>query len=156
MVNEDILGGLRSALARSQSIERAKLSFQNAGYQKEEIEEAVRALSQHPLERMQPKSRGKRIAVRKQLKASPSEQKRDFLSSKKSKKSISQPVQKQQIQPQTIQKIQSQVSNYGNFDQSGKIITVVLVTLLLVLVGMLASIFLFRDQLVEFFSGLFS
>jgi len=44
MVREDILGGLRTALARGQSLRQAMMSFYNAGYIKQEIEEAARAV----------------------------------------------------------------------------------------------------------------
>lgn len=44
MVNEEIFGGLASALYRGESLQRAMMTFYNAGYKKEEIEEAARAL----------------------------------------------------------------------------------------------------------------
>ncbi len=44
MVNNDILGGLKSALTRGYNLEEAMLSFFNAGYKREEIEEAARTL----------------------------------------------------------------------------------------------------------------
>ena len=42
MPNQEILGGLRHALNRGESLEKVMLSFYNAGYRKEEIEEAAR------------------------------------------------------------------------------------------------------------------
>ncbi|MEK6824122.1 MAG: hypothetical protein AABY06_03745 [Nanoarchaeota archaeon] len=42
MVNEEILGGLRHALNRGESLEKAMISFYNAGYRKDEIEEVVK------------------------------------------------------------------------------------------------------------------
>ena len=44
MVNQEILGGLRLVLNRGESLEKAMLSFYNAGYRKEEIEEAAQFL----------------------------------------------------------------------------------------------------------------
>ena len=44
MVREDILGGLKVALSKGHSLQQAMQSFYNAGYSKEEIEEAVRYL----------------------------------------------------------------------------------------------------------------
>ena len=44
MVNQEILGGLRLVLNRGESLEKAMLSFYNAGYKKEEIEEAAKFL----------------------------------------------------------------------------------------------------------------
>ncbi len=46
MVNNEILGGLRHALNRGESLEKAMISFYNAGYKKEEIEEAARFIQQ--------------------------------------------------------------------------------------------------------------
>lgn len=46
MVNIEILGGLQATLKRGESLERAMLSFYNAGYKKEEIEEAARFIQQ--------------------------------------------------------------------------------------------------------------
>jgi len=48
MVNEQIVEGLRLALSRGYTLEQAMMSFFNAGYKKEDIEEAARALSTHP------------------------------------------------------------------------------------------------------------
>ena len=42
MLNQEILGGLRHAINRGESLEKAMLSFYNAGYRKEEIEEAAK------------------------------------------------------------------------------------------------------------------
>lgn len=51
MVNQEILGGLISALSRGESLKRAMFSMFNAGYKKEEIEEAARILqSQSPVQ----------------------------------------------------------------------------------------------------------
>jgi hypothetical protein len=46
MINEEILGGLKIALERGQSLESAMNSFFNAGYNRAEIEESARALSE--------------------------------------------------------------------------------------------------------------
>ena len=46
MPNQEILGGLKHALNRGESLEKAMISFYNAGYRKEEIEEAARFIQQ--------------------------------------------------------------------------------------------------------------
>lgn len=46
MVNQEILGGLKLAIKRGVSLQKAMTTFYNAGYKKEEIEEAARALQQ--------------------------------------------------------------------------------------------------------------
>ena len=42
MVKEDILGGIKNAIARGSSLKDAMQSYYNAGYSKEEIEQAAR------------------------------------------------------------------------------------------------------------------
>ena len=42
MVNEEILGGLRVAISHKSTLKDAMQSFYNAGYKKEEIEEAAK------------------------------------------------------------------------------------------------------------------
>ena len=44
MEKEDILGGLKSALSRGESLNRAMMAFFNAGYKKEDIESAAGTL----------------------------------------------------------------------------------------------------------------
>jgi len=43
-MNEDILEGLRNALFKGESLNQAMQSFQNAGYDIKEVQEAARAL----------------------------------------------------------------------------------------------------------------
>jgi len=43
LTNQEILGGLKAALDRGQSLKQAMMSFYQAGYKKEEIEDAARA-----------------------------------------------------------------------------------------------------------------
>jgi hypothetical protein len=42
MANEEIMGGLISALSRGESLENAMMTFYNAGYKKEEIEDSAK------------------------------------------------------------------------------------------------------------------
>jgi len=46
MVREDILGGLKNAVERGESLEEAKSSFITAGYSSFEVEEAARVLEE--------------------------------------------------------------------------------------------------------------
>src|SRR3989338_242844 len=47
MVKEDIVRGLEGAMAKGETLEHAMYSFYNAGYKKEEVEDAARSLSVH-------------------------------------------------------------------------------------------------------------
>jgi len=44
MANEEMVGGLMSALSRGDSLENAMMTFYNAGYKKEDIEESAKAV----------------------------------------------------------------------------------------------------------------
>ena len=51
MVRLDILGGLKAAVQKGASLKQAMITFYNAGYLKEEIEEAAKVLqSQGPIQ----------------------------------------------------------------------------------------------------------
>lgn len=129
MENKIILEeGLKGALARGESLKQAMISFYNAGYKKEEIEKAARALQ---------------IQQQKQPR----------------------PPQTQQIQPKPIQKplkpikklsqpksrsIQ-RVSNYGQQPKpKKKSPLIILIIFLVMLLGALTSLFLFKEQILEF------
>jgi len=45
-MREDILGGLKSALIRGETLKKAMMTLYNTGYKKNEIEEAAAALQQ--------------------------------------------------------------------------------------------------------------
>jgi len=44
-ISSEIIGGMKNAIIRGESIEKAKQSFLNAGYKKEEVEEVVQMMS---------------------------------------------------------------------------------------------------------------
>jgi hypothetical protein len=195
MVNKDILGGLESAMARGESIQKAKLSFQNAGYKNEEIEEAARALSQspdilaRPVQRKQPMKKMKERSAREPkdrkvheeerrmseqqeeekrqqilemqtaqrqqiLRQQQLQQRQAEMQARLQQQAQSQQRQQQLQQPQRTQ--QGQVSHYDTYDKGERIITIILIVLLLLLIGILASIFIFKEQLIGFFSDLLS
>jgi hypothetical protein len=134
-MNEEILGGLKSALERGESMKKAMMTFFNSGYKKEEIEEAARALSE--------------VAETKpQVPVVPE------------KKQVPPPKTPPQTYPkQTPQK----VSSYGEKipvnqppNAKGKKIIFILFFLLAFLVVLLILIFLFKQQLIDFFSRFFT
>ncbi|MFH1608342.1 MAG: hypothetical protein ABIA78_04380 [archaeon] len=145
MPNHDIIEGLRFALVRGESLKQAMISFYNAGYKKEEIEEAARALQQsqvrQPVQQPTP--------------------------SQKSQVSRIEPTQIQQPQKQIPQraisisqkqiplKTTQAVSNYGQPEKKSKLTIIILIFSLLILVGLLVSIFIFRDSILELFNEFF-
>ena len=66
MVREDILGGLKTALRRGESLRQAMITLHNAGYEKEEIEQAAKSLHVLPTP-VQPQQPGKQIPKQKPI-----------------------------------------------------------------------------------------
>ena len=153
MAREDILGGLSSALARGQSLKQAMMSFYNAGYVKEEIEEAARALSSGITQQPQ------QVAPQQPIQQSPmqiSQQTIPQTIQKISSYGIQTPQQTITQQP-FLQKQLPVVQNVSSYEQpqkpKGKTAIFVLVFLLMLLFGALATVFFFKDEILSFFSG---
>jgi len=128
MVNEDILGGLKSALIRGETLKKAMMTLYNSGYKKNYIEEAAAVVQQMT-------SQG--VVIQKQT-------------------AIVKPVEK--VVPEKFQQQTSfqGVSNYGAPKRFNKIMVILLIFLLIVLLGILVSIFLFKTELIEFFNNAFN
>ncbi|MBI3623940.1 hypothetical protein HY212_07730 [Candidatus Pacearchaeota archaeon] len=148
MVREDILGGLKIALSKGQSLENAMQSFYNAGYKKEEIEDAARALyssmSQQSYQPMQSKTQ-ESMPEKKQSK--------DEVNMQPSLVKVPQipitpvsppPISQRQLQSQQI------VSGYGPPKKRIDFVTILLVIILLLLLGVLGGVFFFKPQIVAF------
>ncbi len=147
MINPDILGGLKSALARGYTLEEAMLSFLNGGYKKEEIDEAAQSLqiqvAQSPTS---PEWSPQPIWASKQKPIQPP------LISQKPK----QAVLKEQKPVQPKQVVTKGVAAYTAYDNSKiRTVTIILVILLIVLLGVLGLMYLFKGQIIDFFNGLF-
>ncbi len=162
MVREDILGGLKTALARGQTLRQAMMSFYNSGYLKQEIEEAAKALQVEKNQPLQP-----------QFAQGPSEtapifQRTDLVekdSNEEPKEVLSQTAKL--AQPQTIQKVSAygqpaqptqpkqpqQVQQPQPAKPRGKAIIFILLALLIILIGGLIVVFFFKDKLLTFFNS---
>lgn len=132
MVKEEILGGLRLALSKGESLKQAMMSFYSAGYKKQDIEEAARTLhmQEHPNLIQKP------TGVLKQK----------FFNQKPT------PV----INSQIIQKSQN-ISDYQqqSVKPKGKIMLIFLIIILLILIGALVNILIFKDEMVSFLNSFF-
>ncbi len=179
-MNEEILGGLRSAVERGESLNKAMMTFYNSGYKKEEIEEAARFLNQNPIQVSQTPSLsnskptqgffGKLLSEKKpeskqipqtneiSSPAIPQAVIPDVSKAPKSN-SPSSPVisnygESQQNSP--VQPVVQQVSNYGNEGVKDRVAITLLIVVLVILVGLLASVFLFKQEITNFLSSFFS
>ena len=197
MVNEAILGALKSGLVRGESLKKAMMTVYNSGYKKEEISEAARSINEEgSLPQTQPIQQATAIPQQPATAQTLAPAKKLSRKEKKSKKSdklkpqsqvIQQPQALQQVQQQgtpqqvqqplqqvqqphgTPQKIQQQaqpipgqnvvqkVSGYGQPPTTkSKTMIILLGFLLLFLIGILVTIFLFKEELLNFFNNLFS
>ena len=165
MVREDILGGLRSALNRGESIKQAALSFLNAGYKQEEIDEAARVLEaervQQPVQQIptqpgqvqqpqpQPATQVQQSTVVQKVSA--------YGQATQPVQPIQPPAQQPQQpiqQPQPVV-IPQRVSAYDQVPEKpkGKAVVFILVALLLILLGILTAVFFFKEEIMGFFNS---
>ena len=129
MVKEEIVEGLKYAVAKGESLPKAMMSFYNAGYLKKDVEEAARALQTPQLPQTQPQQ-----PLQQQTQP---------------QQPLQQQTQPQQI-PQTPVKVVQKVSAYGERPKSaGKALILMLVFFLILLLGVLVAVFLFKDELSE-------
>lgn len=173
MVDHEILGGLMSALERGESLKRAMTTLFNAGYKREEIEEAARFLASNPIEAKReilsaPSPTEKINSKNKPQKTPvPAKEKTSVLEKVKEPKPlkpIQKPIEQTQIaMPASLggqgqpgfQPIQI-VSSYGEEKPIDRMIIFVLIFLLIFLVGLLATIFIFKQELINLFSSMFA
>lgn len=172
VINQDIVSGLRAALERGQSLRSAMISFFNAGYPREEIEDAARALIEFGTNpnaeptQVTPSVSNQIQPVRTQP-AQPKPQKPQPQVAPKVPQAIQQPMQNipsRQAQPSPLQKMKEEakakpaqkISGYGTPRKRKSSLTIIILILLLVVfVGLLISIFLFKQQLIDWLSTMF-
>jgi len=181
MVREDILGGLRIALQRGDSLKDAIMPFFNAGYKIDEVEDAVKALEEEKKSQGQPAEpalfvpqevasrteeleTNEPIPEEKAIKIAPvpkkpapvviqkvsayGEKHLKFLP--KLKKQIQQPVQ----QPVQQQVVVQKVSGYGEAPKpGGKAVIYILIAMLIILIGLLATVFFFKNEIIGLFTS---
>ena len=192
MARGDIVGGLKTALSRGESLQKAMQSFYNAGYKKEEIEEAARELQRELLvaqamsqQNLQPKKtiaqETKKLPTTQPIttqgeiqQTKPEQPEKKFLpltTSQPKQEEVESTIQSKPTQtqpPQTTQALehpqampqdyytppisQQVVSSYTQQATKSKIdfVTILLVVTLIVLLGVLAFVFFFKSELVEF------
>jgi len=157
MVNEEILGGLKLAVSKGESIKKAMMTFFNAGYKKQEIEEAAKALQTPSIEKEIPKEKPmspiKSMIKKPIIKRKPVQRISAYGESPEIKKIF--PVEKKEIpKEKPIQKKSpKKISSYEKgVSPKGKIIIILLIFSLLFLVGALIAVFLFKQELIDFFN----
>ena len=166
---EAILKALTLALERGDSLKKAMMVLHGAGYKKEEIEKAAHSISSSSVDSKSKKKQAEQEKEKKlqqiinsKMLANFGESQSNLQKSKKekktkqlksSKKPTKQIIQKEQISPKANQK----VSSYEQPPKpEGKIIKIMLGFFLLFLIGIVITIFLFKEELLGFFNSLFN
>lgn len=180
MVKEDIIRGLEGAMSRGESLEKAMYSFYNAGYRKEDVEEAARALSLHlsQQESLIPRAFNIFKGMQKQIPKKIAPKKPEPISYPMSMPEPQPVVKAPQVVPKPtlipikeVQEAMAESPNLGKkprFTQdvskyepaqktSPKTIMIIILSVLLAnLLTALAGIFIFREALLDFFNNFFS
>jgi hypothetical protein len=179
MVRGDIVGGLKIALSKGQSLQDAMQSFYNSGYIKEEIEEAAKALSSEEILKATQQLQSQQVSntpkvlltkpalvpIVKQIQPNTIVQ-QQIISQPKIENNLTQskiplppppaPPQPQQTTQQMRGPIQT-ASYYGSTEnekpKTDKV-TVLLVVLLILLVGILSSVFFFKEEIIKFLNSI--
>jgi hypothetical protein len=167
-MNEEILGGLKSAIERGQPLQKAMMSLYSAGYKREEIEEAARSLAGVSEETSEvapiapkvspaPPSPPAPKIIPEEIPVAPMPSPEPVY--KPSPRTSEYDALKKQVKPRNIAEVYAPVQRVSSYeDDSGKEKTIIifLVFLLIVLSGLLGLIFLFKEQIINFFGQFFS
>ncbi len=150
MVNKDLVEGLRNALSRGYTLEQAMMSFYNAGYKKEEVEEAARVLHEHPSHplshpgKIVPKEVQKPVTKPLPPKYHPTPQPTPPVVAKPTEE-----VKPKEPEKQLISKYEEKTK------PKGKLTVILLLASLFIFILILLSAFIFKNELIDFFNSLF-
>lgn len=154
LTNQEILGGIKSAIARGENLKDAMMTFYQAGYDKEEIEEAARAYLNQGDQPTQPQMDvSQRIPQKPTEPAKKPEKKKELAIPVK--KPMPKIADKKKEMPKNPQKVSNYLPPKKVNPEGGRGLTIALTVVLLFLLGILVAVFLFKDELVTFFNGLF-
>ena len=145
-MNTEIIGGLKQAVAKGESLQQAMMSFINSGYPQHEVQESARQMQMQQPVQNQPQQIQKQIPPKSKIEFKPGETKQrvsEYGKEIPKKIELKKPVVKQKV------------SDYGVQKPKGKGIIILLVALIIFLLGGLFTIFLFRPEIINFLNGLF-
>jgi len=159
-MNQDVLSGLKSALARGSSLKDAMQTFYNAGYKKEEIEEAARALQmeqreqlQKPLLQPQKTKKVKQGGSKQEVNPPEAHVKESFFK-KLSKKKLKTPMTKLEEVKKPVEKPTVQKLSESKPKSKRKMIFILLGIVVLILIAGLVGMLLFKEQILDFLKDL--
>ena len=137
-MENEIFEGLKNAISRGNTLQQAMMSFYNAGYKKEDIEEAARALSTPYSQPSQQPSAPQRIIYKQ---AEP----------------FARPLPPKTIAPLAPPKQEMQlISKYESQPTSGgKLTTILLIATLVCFILVVIGVVMFYSEIMDFFKSLF-
>lgn len=146
MVRDDIFGMLKTALQRGKPLQQSIQSLYNAGYSKEEVDEAARMLNTMGIQPVQ------QPVYRQPQKSMPQKQMLPPGQTQQMASYYNQQFQQAQQPPQPIQA----VSGYGQFtkERASGVITTLMIVAVIVLLGILVAVFLFKPEITNFINNL--
>jgi len=133
MTSEEIVEGLKSGLAKGESLREAMMSFYNAGYKKEDIEQAARILQTQGPENF--------IMPQKQVIRNP----------------LNNPLQQHMNHPKNKTGPSQRISGYedeAHKVRSKKGLVFIFILFFILLAGILISAYLFKDKISDWISSL--
>ena len=139
MGRRDIVEGLKRAVARGEDLKSAMMSFYNAGYTKEEVEDAARDANYE----IYSAQTGQPMQMQGQVGQSSTQQ-------AGSPAQVQNQQQRQAMAPMTVQKVSSYSPEKPK--QKGMWIIWVLIALVVLLVLGLIGIFVFQEQVAAWFA----
>lgn len=142
MTKEEIAAGLKQAVERGESLEQAKRSFINAGYSRQEVEEAASTLGGVLTEFPQPTTTYQPPPI------PTSSQKQTPTQPRLSTQQLTPPLRSQK--PQIKQLPQPQLP-----EKKPKKRIVILIVILIILFILLTTSFFLKNQILEFINNLF-
>lgn len=169
--NQDLIGAIESSLMRGETLKDAMVALHNAGYEKAKIEEAARSYIE--LSKNSDKNKFSHLAI---TSSSVSDIKKEELKKEKPVKVniLDKALAARAIHP-TLNAVNiggaddstsQQVSKYdfkenkekpkSKIHHASSLVTLLLIFVLVFLLLILGSVFLFKNELVDFFNRLFS
>ena len=144
MVKQDILGGLFSAVSRGIDLKNAMQSLYNAGYEKEEIEEAAIIIQKGQFTQ-DPITQKIIPIVEKLVEEKKEEPKKEPI------QDIIPIVEKQKTQIKSNKPTTKKVSDYDHtFENNDRKIIAVLIVILIFLIGVLLATIIFKPEIISF------
>jgi len=151
-----IVEGIKNGIKRGQSLKQAMISFYNAGYSRQDIEDSARVV-QSQSQLVQPSQQSSQIKT-----PSTNSQQISKIPIQQSQKNYPQNVSSyvpQNFSPSQQKIIQKpNVSSYSYSKESffeSKGLVIFLLFFLILCLGVLFAVFFFKQELINFFNGLF-